>query len=290
MYDIDKELADMMYSVWSSVGKPFPQSSNGEEVLFQNLLGDYTMFANREIKLPPIRSTAEFKDAGVFVLRSERIYLALSASPSYVGHGHFDQGAFILYKDNVPIVIDPSIESYFDSTKDWYVSSSSHSVVQFAREGGKKEVADPFSTHLERMDYSALEGWNDTPRRSELIGYDFGENVDEITVKVLNPEGGTHYRNIRLEHSANKVIITDTVEDFNGEIRLNLPLALKSFSRVDNVFNCKGYYNVDVRIEVLGEKIETEKGRCVKMFQCNGTPMADIIRVTGKNKIVTIIE
>ncbi|MGN0163051.1 MAG: heparinase II/III family protein [Candidatus Ornithomonoglobus sp.] len=291
IYDIDSELGRMMYDTWRSAGMPFAAIANGEDVVMQNLLADYSVFDKSKADIPELKSTAEFAESGIFIMRDDTFYLALMASPSYIGHGHFDQGSFILYKNNVPIVIDPAIESYFDSTKDWYVSSSSHSTLQFARRGGKKLCADSFDICLDKSDYSALQGWNDTPRCAELVSSSFGEECDRITVKLMNTEGGVHFRSVEMDHKLKTVTITDTVEDFDDVIRVNIPLAAQKCEIDGNEINAEGYYNTPVRItfEADAASVSKEKGRCLRMFPCDGVPMMDVIRTTAKRKVVTTI-
>jgi hypothetical protein len=289
----DKKLGGYMYDIWQKSGKPMIAAGNGENVIFQNLLGNYSVFAEETPTTPVLTSTAGFKYSGITVLRNPDFYFAIMASPKNIGHGHFDEGGFILYKNNVPVIIDPGIESYFDSTKDWYVSSSAHSVLQFERKGGKKEKAGEFSLHLEKTDYSALRGWNDTPRKAKLVYFRTSENLDEVTVSVENNEGGLHYRNVSFDKINKKITIRDRVENFDGKIRVSFPVAgtKSEVTACGSSVNISCYYGQSLKMEFSGDRLslDIEQGRSIKMFPVNGQPLVDIIRVTGRNEITTVI-
>lgn len=290
--EVDGGLAGRMLRAWRLVGCPRADNLNGENVVMRNLFCDLGALPEDGNIRAEGTSTVEYKESGVLILRDEHFYIAAMASPEYIEHGHYDEGSLIIYKDNVPVVIDPSIESYFDSTKDWYVSSSAHSTLQFERRGGAKPEADAFDICLDKTDYSAMQGWNDTPRSARLLYSLLGSDEDRLIIRIENTEGGVHYRDVRLDHKLRRIRIVDTVEGYSGRIRVNYPIAARRIKIDGRTAFIDGYYGSSARLTVSGDNLDIsrEKGRCVRMFPCDGEPSMDIIRVIGSDRIETVIE
>lgn len=290
--EFDPKLGDMMYYTWEKAGKPMGHYW-GEAIAFENLLGPGSSYVPSGAERPKLTSTGEFKDSGIYVFRNnygvagKESMFAIMAPYKKIGHGHYDEGSFVIYKDNVLVVNDPGIEGYFDSTKDWYVSSTAHGCLMFERRGGKKTNPDPFSINLEKTEYSAVRGWNDTPRTTEVTEFKTSDELDEMTVRIENIEGGTHIRNVKYYKKDDVYLIRDTVEDFDGRIRFSLPTAMKECEIDGNAVRCKGYYDVDMDVYFLGggePDIKVDKGRSLKNFPCEGTPMTNIIRAVADAK------
>lgn len=295
---VDKKLAVQMYSVWQKAGMPFGKVW-GEAVAFENLLAPGESFDAGDNNNFDLVSSGEFPDSGIYTFRKnfgvkgKESLFALMAPKIKIGHGHFDEGSFVIFFNDVPVVIDPCIEGYFDSTKDWYVSSSAHSTVMFARDGGPKLKPDPFDINLEKTEFSAVRGWNDTPRTANVIDYKTGDEMDEITVEVENSKGsGVHVRNVKYMRNEDTYIITDTTRDYDGEILFSLPLVAKSLEIKDNKASAECYYGIKAEIEFEGDiiSINQEEGRCLKFFPCDGEPTAKYIRTVAKNSLKTIIK
>ena len=292
---VDPTAGAAMYRAWEKAGRPAGKYS-GEAVAMENLLGAGDNFKCGDTADASVSGGA-YRDAGVFVFRGKsdrggESYFALTAPPKYIGHGHFDMGSFIIYKDNVPIVADPGIEGYFDSTKDWYVSSSAHSTVQFARRGGRKLVPDPFDICLEKTDYSACEGWNDTPRFAQVPDFSLSDTEDSVTVEIGNIEDDAkHIRNVRYIRDEDIYIVEDTVRGFDGELRWNLVTLTESLEVKGNRVFGKGYYGVNLEVEFLSEveEITTEKRRSLPMAEQDGAPYVNIIRAVARGGFKTVI-
>ncbi|MEG2584336.1 MAG: heparinase II/III family protein, partial [Oscillospiraceae bacterium] len=291
---LDTNVADTLYLTWCRAGRPMGHYW-GEAVAIENLFFIGSNYTPKENALV-LSSTNEFKQAGITIFRNgfntqNEDYFAIMASPEKVSHGHFDEGSFIIYKNNTPIIIDPGIEGYFDSTKDWYVSSSAHNVVQFERNGGKKSTASPFTIDLETTDYSALEGFNDTARCAKQTSFSHNSKFDSITLEIKNFEGGTHTRCVTFLKNPGIYIIDDNVKDFKGLIRFNLLCATKNAQINGNCVSGIGYENIDLDVVFLGKTpdIKLEKGRCLKMFHCEKKPEATIIRAMGNQGFLTVI-
>lgn len=288
IYNIDKPLGRLVYKTWIDAGAPKHKLSS-ENIIMENFLSSHRPINGCNCE--QLTSTGEFRDIGTYIMRSGDNYCAVTAPQKYIGHGHYDAGSIIIYKNNIPVIIDPGIEGYFDSTKDWYVSSSAHSVVQFARKDGKKLNPDPFDICLEKTDYSAIHGWNDVPRSVDFAEFNSNENEDTLTVKIRNPEdNGIHIRRLALDKNDGVYYINDTVENYDGLFRHSLVTAMQSIDIKGNTAYCKGYDGVYMEIKFLTpvESISVEDGRTADTLP-DGKKTAKIIRVTAKNKVSAII-
>lgn len=284
IYNINKELGQLVYNTWISAGKP-KQKISSENIMMENLLCRAERLDNKPCK--PLKSTGEFCNIGTYIMRSGDNYCAVTAPQKYIGHGHYDAGSMIIYKHNIPVITDPGIEGYFDSTKDWYVSSSAHSVVQFARRDGKKVNPDPFDICLEKTEYSAIHGWNDVPRSVDFAEFNSSEKEDTLIVKIRNPEGkGIHIRKLTLDKNEGVYYINDAVEDYDGLFRHSLVTAMQSIDIKGNTAYCKGYGGIYMEVRFLTpvESISVEEGRTADILP-DRKNKAKIIRVTGKDKI-----
>lgn len=294
--ETDPALGALMYRTWVRAGRPAGKYW-GEAIAFEHLLGAGETFGESGDGELVLTSTGDLRDAGIYLFRKgvgtgNESYFALNAPPRKIGHGHYDIGSFILYSHNIPLVIDPAIEGYFDSTKDWYVSSSAHSVVQFERSGGKKAAADPFDIHLEKTDYSALAGWDDTPRTAELAGFYTGAKEDSVAVRIQDPEGrGVHTRKVTYIRESELYVISDQVDGFDGNLRWSLCIAAQSAEILENRVTARGYYQMDLDVIFLGDppELSLESGRCLKMFPCDGPPQALYLRAVGQRGFTVLL-
>lgn len=289
VYEADSEKGTDVYMTWKNAGKPMMKFSH-EGVAMTALLGGLTDIEERELNL---KSTDKYSGAGIYVMRDNKgSYCAISAPSRHIGHGHFDSGSLIIYKHNIPVVIDPGIESYFDPTKDWYVSSSAHSVVQFARNGGKKPAPDPFDICLEKTDYSALHGWNDTARTVEPLDFSAGDTADRFSVRIPDIEGrGAIVRTVTFIKDTGAWLIEDIAEKYTGQLRWSLVTAMKNLEIHGNIVSGKGYYDVDMEVIFLTtvEDISIEEGITTSQFPCEGAPKAQIIRAVSRNGFKALV-
>ena len=284
--EYDKDIAALMYDTWKKAGKP-RRVLNSENIAMENLFAPCEN-ETEQSDVPPLCRTEAYPYIGTYVIRGKNTYFAVTAPKVFVGHGHYDMGSFVLMKNGVPLVIDPGIESYFDSSKDWYVSSSSHSVMQFARTGGRKTELSPFDINLLKTEYSAAEGWNDTERTvksAELTDDEETETIRIVTENSDKETGGKWIRTITHIRAEDRYEIEDTVEEFSGELRWSLVTAMEELRIDGNCVYGKGRSGIDLKIEFEGETplMSVERGRCQKQFECEGTPYASILRAVGKN-------
>lgn len=293
---LDEELGNMMYESWINAGKPKGQYS-GEAVAMENLFMVGNSYSSAEGYKLNLKSCGDFKEAGIYTFRknfgkSNESLFAIMSSPRKIGHGHYDEGSFIIYKNSKLIVPDLGIEGYFDSSKNWFVSSSAHNVVQFSRREGKlkpKVFGGPQDiTAIDSTSYSDEEGWLDTPRQCETLDFYTSEALDSITIKILNPEGqGYHVRKVDFYRDAEIYVIHDKVYDFSRNVRFNLNVAATESIIEDNRVLSKGHYDVDIEIVFLGEKpeISLEWGRTKPMYPAvNGKNLVSNIYAVGSGK------
>lgn len=268
---VDSQLADLIYHTWSAAGKPFKRLW-GESVALENILGQGDTY--RPVGPLALGSTVAFPDAGIYVFRKgfgsgRESYFAIMSSPRHVGHGHLDQGSFILYKNSVPLVMDSGIEGYFDSSTQWHISSYSHACLQFAT--GKTDIPKQAggSINLTAGTYSLERGWADVPRESRVLEIRTGGETESITIEIANPEGqGRHIRHVTWLKEPDLYIIRDTLKDFSGRVLFSLPVAAQRSVIDGNRVYSEGVYDVDLETVFLSpvESLRLEQGRSTPFF------------------------
>jgi hypothetical protein len=268
---IDRKLADRMYHTWVASGKPFKKLW-GEGIVLENIMGEGNSYSpSTPLEL---RSTGGYPDSGIYIFRKnpgskDQSYFAIMSSPRPVGHGHLDQGSFVLYKKSVPLVMDSGIEGYFDSSTSWHICSYSHACLQFAtRRTDILEQADG-AINLSAGTYSLERGWVDVPRSSKMLEHRLGETVESITIEIANPEGsGRHIRHVTYVKEPELYIIRDTVEDFEGKVLFSLPTASVRSEVISSRVFSEGAYSVDLETVFLTplQSVQLEKGRSTLFF------------------------
>lgn len=286
---VDKLLADQMYHTWVRAGKPM-KAFWGEAIALHNLLSKAGAY-QPSTKFLSMGSTKEFKDAGIYVFRksfgsNQESYFAVMSSPKPIGHGHLDQGSFIIYKNSIPIVMDSGIEGYFDSSTSWHISSYSHACVQFASSRGRVNPERIASINLSAGSFSMERGWVDVPRVSRVLDCRVGGEVERISIEINNPEGaGRHIRQIYNLKEQDVYIIRDTIMDFDGEVMFNLPVVSRSSWFQGNRVYSEGFYDVDLETIFLDKvnDVKIDRGRTAPFFEANPEHgcMMDYIRATA---------
>lgn len=315
-YDID--IANKMYATWCRAKKPV-KGLWGESVALDNLMypgqTSYTFVDidkkactdNAAVvsqkdekaymaKVLSLTSTGHFPDSGIYIFRDgfgtpNENYLAVMSSPQRIGHGHFDQGAFVYYYHCVPIVMDSGIEGYFDASTPWHICSYSHAVMQFAAENKEPVKKTEGFINLSAGTYSLERGWNDGPYYSRVTElcisdgiseYNMGKSPDTgravecapkkaceyISLEIENPRGsGIDHRTISVDHSSGIVTVTDRVADFSGEVLFNLPILAKSVTQNGNDFiaDCYGGITVKAAVHSKLQSAMIETGRATLM-------------------------
>lgn len=262
---IDKNAADKMYATWCLAGKPV-KALWGESIILENLLTAGEDYRTEEDFHFHLESTAEFKNAGIYVFRKQfgeekQSYFAVMSSPEIVKHGHYDQGSFIIYKNSIPIVMDSGIEGYFDSSTEWHLSSYSHACMLFAQEGDLP-VKQEKSINLSAGTFSRERGWLDVPRTSNVLEVSVGGQIEYIKIQIGHPEGrGKHIREIYWVKEADLYIIRDYVKDYEGRLLFNLPVASSS-SRIEGKhILSEGYYGIELETLFLSPTVDIWKDR-----------------------------
>ena len=254
---VNPKLARQMLATWKRAGRPvspfWTESCAFEHLLVNASAADGVDPTGRG-DWGPLASNLDYPDSGIALFRkgfatSREQYLAVMASPKPIGHGHFDEGSFILYKDRVLVVADPGIIGYFDSSKDWLVSSSAHATMQFASRYGKLENAKVRADRLDVSNYSRKFGWVDTPREATVLSTSFGGAMEDIVIEIANSEGpGSHIRRVLWFPEPELTVVIDRVRDFDGRIRFTLPVAARALPNLANAEAGDGL-GIDVRHE-----------------------------------------
>ena len=288
---LDKKLADEMYQVWQKAGYPV-KTLGGEALALENLL--YTepeaFRINAENCLRP-ESAVNYPDSGIYIFRrrceaGKENYLAVMGAAKPIGHGHLDQGSFILYYQNVPVIMDSGVEGYFDASTQWHLSSYSHACLQFAATEEEQKTLRTKNRviNLNAGNYSLDRGWLDVPRRSKVTETVIGDETDRITLEIEHPCGrkkGIHYRTILFEKASGAVTVEDRIEGYAGKILFSMPLAMKTAQVEGQRIWAEGYYSVNAAVEFLTpvQKIYMEKGRTTPMLPtADGVPMLLYVR------------
>lgn len=254
-------LGQQLARTWKMAGCSLPKFW-GESVLAQGLCApDPAALPSGSPALP---EHALFPQAGIALWRGpEGNFLAAMCSPRKIGHGHLDQGSFVLFAGGVPLVADTGVEGYFDASTPWHLCSMSHACLQFHR----PPVAPQNSgfINLSAGSYSAEHGLCDTPDHSRLLDC----RADGMTMEIQNPCGrGLHRRELRYDSRHGVLTVRDTVTDYHGLVTVSLPLAVETVSVQGNTILCRGFYGWRLRIELLtpAERVWTEPGRSTRFF------------------------
>jgi hypothetical protein len=284
---VDKALADEMYHTWCKAGKPFKRFW-GESIALENILGKGDTYRpSSDLKLA---STKEFANSGIYIFRKgfgeeKESYFAIMSSPEHIGHGHLDQGSFVIYKNSIPIVMDSGIEGYFDSSTSWHISSYSHACMLFSTKDKNIETARQGMVNLTAGNYTKERGWVDVPKTSKVLECNIGGDIESIAIEIMNPEGeGKHIRKVIYVKKYDIYIIKDTVEDFEGEVLFSVPVASQKSLIEGNRVYSEGVYDIDLETVFLSKvkNIKIEKGRSTKFFNSDKNfCMLDYIRATA---------
>lgn len=258
----EPELADEMKATWRKAGCKLPPL-RGEAVIALLLRAPNEAGAAAcETELPVYSA---FPQAGLYIYRHKSgNYLAVMSSPKKIGHGHLDQGSFILFYKGVPLVVDTGIEGYFDASTPWHLCSMSHACLQFhcAR---VKAAAGGGLINLSAGTYSAERGLCDTPGFSRVLS----ANAEGIEIEIDQLNGsGKHRRAIKFDPASGQALVRDTVIGYDGFVTASLPLAAKSVELVPEGAVCRGFYgqNLYIKFETTIDSIQVEKGRSTRFF------------------------
>lgn len=295
----DKPLADMLYFTWRRAGSPIPRLFS-EEITLCRLLAEGGSYLPREKARLTLPETVSYPDAGLYLFRNNALtadesLLAVMSSPKPVGHGHLDQGSFMIWKNRIPIVADSGVEGYFDGTVNWHLCSYSHACMQFSAKQQVRGKANGGEINLTAGTYSLERGWLDTPRSSKVLAYRPEGPVKSIRIQIENAAGtGTHIRQIFFAAGPEIYIINDVIQNFSGPVLFSLPVAGKDSKAEGTRVFSHGLSGVDLWTEFLGvpPRVSMERGRSAPMYPSeNGSCELDFIRAVtdAKNGITAVL-
>ena len=281
----DPQLGAQMLDTWQRAGCPTLKPW-GESVTAELLLNAADGVAASTACDPSYRTQSRhFPDAGLTILRRDEgnSCLAVMCSPRPIGHGHLDQGSFIYYWQGAPLVMDTGIESYFDASTQWHLSSLSHACMLFSAHAGDQK--ENTSVNLSAGGYTRRHGWCDVPRSSQLLDLSLNGETQHIRMRIDDPDGrGNHFRQLTLEADGS-VLIEDQVETCSGDVLFCLPMLVENMviTQADGrtVVRGAGYDGVDLLVEILSpiKDIWTESGRTTPVHPGSDPHLMPFLRV-----------
>ncbi|MCD8131421.1 MAG: heparinase II/III-family protein [Lachnospiraceae bacterium] len=272
MYSHSPLLASRMYDVWQRSGRGrlplWGESVIGQLFLYPSGDGNPGAF------VPPLESTARFPDSGIYVFRggswSDRVnYLAVMSSQKPIRHGHHDQGSFILYHQNVPLIMDTGIEGYFDVSTQWHLCSMSHACLQFPLREKQEASGQLSGINLSAGNFSAAHGLADVPLTSRVSKIRTEGSCQGMSVIIQQSGGeGVHTRQFLFYPESGVCIVKDSVKNFGGIVTVTYPLAARDVQVDGPYVFCEGYYGQVFTLEIRGNvsSIAVEKGRAAGFF------------------------
>lgn len=266
----DPHLGAQLLDTWQRAGCPVLEPW-GECVVAELLLTPSGgLSASTPVDTAYRTHSQHFPNAGLTLLRGdEGTTLAVMCSPRPIGHGHLDQGSFIYYWQGTPLVMDTGIESYFDATTQWHISSLSHACMLFSSQTDSNKEST--SINLSAGSYTRRHGWCNTPRSSELLDLSLSDGHQHIRMRIADPDSrGEHIRQLSLETDGS-VLIEDRINTYSGEVLFCLPMLTREAVITQRNSKCvvygSGYEETDLLVEVLSpvKKIWIESGRTTPM-------------------------
>ncbi len=260
--EVNPTLAAMMLSTWERAGSPVRCDTEGVPLTVFFLPLDTS---NRNNIPFTLTSTDYYHEYSPIMYRNnpgrnnETLAVGISATRD-MAHGHEDQGSFTLFKNGAFLVVDTSVENYWDtSSKGIYLSSSNHACFTFYSTSASEPIreinldnnANNMSNHIQTVDVASASGVSD------LIYSSFNDSVDKTVTKIEVQGaggGGEHYRHFAmLKNGMDSIVIWDQVKDNSSYTQFNLPVAAYE-TQVDQA-NRKatsiGYYNYNVETNFL---------------------------------------
>ena len=263
-------VAGRMAATWQRAGCPLPKFW-GESLTAQLLLcPSHGEASSAALALPP---NAAYPNAGLYLFRHgfgtvRENYLAVMSSPKKIGHGHLDQGSFVLYYHGVPLVMDTGIEGYFDASTSWHLCSMSHACLQFHRP--QAAATDESFINLSAGSYSADHGLCDGPVCSTVLE----RSPTHIKIRIDQPDGcGVDTRTIRFTPETGVCEVKDEITGSDAAVTVSLPLAVRQITLSETGAVCHGYCGMGLRIEVSpAAALRVEKGRTTRFFDSDEDP------------------
>jgi|GEM_PF-577763 len=234
----DMKLSEWMYKTWVLAGYPMSVYGN-ENIALQNFFNpiQVNIKTNNPLKLGDYQTS----NTGLYIFRENygrdnAKYFSIMSNDTALGHGHYDQGSFMLFANSVPLVMDPGVESYFDSTRGWYQNTHSHAALLFTKDG-----TNPLSGPT-------------TSKRDNIFKSDEMDYI-RVTTTWSSASSAVDKRNIALlENGFNAVVIWDQISGASQNSIFNLPVVAKDAQINGNIVTSTGFYNTDLRTTILEPK------------------------------------
>lgn len=297
---VNPTLSTQMIEAWKKAGKPV--TCDGEGV---PLTVFFLPLSTDNVKNIPVAltSTDYYHEASPIMYRknpgrdNETLLVGVSSTKD-LGHGHEDQGSFTMFKKGSFLVIDTSVENYWDTaSKSIYLSSSNHAALTFYNSGAQpvREInlddnTNNMANHMQTGQVANSTGI------SKLIADSFNDSVDKTVTDVEvqgGNGGGEHTRHLALlKNGLDSVVIWDEVRDNSAYTQFNLPVGSYS-TKVDQESRKAtsiGYYDYNVETSFLlpeDSSIVYDRMRvanAVPTIKGNEYPYQEILRSISINK------
>ncbi|MEG1441116.1 MAG: hypothetical protein RSC29_00485, partial [Oscillospiraceae bacterium] len=225
--EVNPALGMQMMETWKRAGSPVGRDAEGV---------DYSVFflpleSENPTNIPlELTSTDYYHQASPIMMRNnykrdnETLVVPVSSTID-LNHGHEDQGSFTMFKYGSFLVVDTSVENYWDSgSKYVYLSSSNHSCLTFYNDGiepirENEQMSNHMSTANVTLD--AVGGGVSKLRESS-----YNDMVDKVKIEIKPLSGGgNHFRNLALVKGMDAVVIWDQIVDNSAYSQFNLPTA-----------------------------------------------------------------
>ncbi|MGN0243175.1 MAG: heparinase II/III family protein [Lachnospiraceae bacterium] len=264
--DTYPELAARMKGTWENAGTPTP-SLGGEDVQIQAFFGhekdDQISKDLVQEEMAKITSTDYAKGFGTYIFRNnfmvsgKESYLAMQIQDKQTGHCHQDQLSFIMYADNIPLVVDPGASpSYWGANSGYYKNSYNHSTVVYSQDAGRT-------------------AYHNTPYSSNFTSYYSSDSLDTVrgwkyATTKLN-EGEEHTREIAfIKNGFEAYVIWDQISGATYGTSFMLPLYTpekNTFVADGNKYTAKMWSGINLDINILQGDVDSVKS---ERYDLNG--------------------
>ena len=252
---VNPTLGAQMMQTWKDAGSPVGCDAEGVVLSAFFVPLDTENHGNIPVNLT---STDYYHEMSPILMRNnygmedETLCIPIS-SVRDLNHGHEDQGSFTLYKPGSFLVVDTSVENYWDTgSKYRYLSSSTHACFTFYKDGETPKYENNVSNrYTQTADVTSSAVGMGT---SKLRESSYNDRVDKVKIEIpALAGGGTNYRNLAMIKPLDTIVIWDQVEDNNSYTQFNLPVA--SFkTEIDQAARKAvqtGYYDYNVETTFL---------------------------------------
>ncbi|MGN0243235.1 MAG: heparinase II/III family protein [Lachnospiraceae bacterium] len=244
--DTMPDLAKKMKGTWQNAGSQAP-SLSGDDNQLQAFFGhekDDLIGDTKEV-MATIKTTDAAKYFGTYIFRNnfmvkgKESYLATMIQEKETSHSHYDQLSFIMYADNVPLVIDPgSSPTYWGGNASLYTGSHNHSTVTYAKDASRSAYYNKTKTSTLKQFYAS-------------------DSLDKTkgSTAANNGTSGEHTRDIAfIKNGFEAYVIWDQISGSTNGTSFTLPLLTEKDNAISmngNKVTAEMFSNIKLDMTVL---------------------------------------